>query len=259
MCGLSKRYVFNRVAVDDGYDVVVTGHNLDDEAATLLGNVLRWHDDFLARQRPVLPATGTNQVRKVKPLYRLSEREMAAYCVVRGIDYVVEECPLVDGNTGHELKEILSALERPRPGAKAQFLFGFLDSTPTKWPRTPTTEPELGACDTLRHADHRRRCARSAASASASCRPARPRRCRPAPADASTADARTAAPLATIPEGPPWTPTPRRRPCCPGTDAPLAAGELVVLIDRRGRRYLVELEAGGGVAQPRRAGAARRR
>jgi tRNA-5-methyluridine54 2-sulfurtransferase len=52
---------------------------------------------------------------------------MAAYCVVRGIDYVVEECPLVDGNTGHELKEALGVLERGAPGAKAQFLFGFLD------------------------------------------------------------------------------------------------------------------------------------
>lgn len=33
-------------------------------------------------------------------------------------------------------------------------------------------------------------------------------------------------------------------PVLPGTDEPLAAGELVVLIDRRGRRYLVSLEPG---------------
>jgi len=127
VCGLSKRYAFNRVAVDHGYDVVVTGHNLDDEAATLLGNVLRWQEGFLARQRPVLPATGRNQVRKIKPLYRLSERETAAYCVVRGIDYVVEECPLVDGNTGTELKEVFDLLEHASPGLKAQFLFGFYE------------------------------------------------------------------------------------------------------------------------------------
>jgi tRNA-5-methyluridine54 2-sulfurtransferase len=127
ICGLSKRYLFNREAVRGGYDVIVTGHNLDDEAATLLGNVVRWQDDFLRRQRPALPATGTNQIRKAKPLYRLSEREMAAYCVVRGIEYVVEECPLVEGNTGMELKEALNVLERHAPGTKAQFLFGFLD------------------------------------------------------------------------------------------------------------------------------------
>ena len=31
-------------------------------------------------------------MRKVKPLIRLGEREMAAYCVLQGIDYMVEEC-----------------------------------------------------------------------------------------------------------------------------------------------------------------------
>jgi tRNA-5-methyluridine54 2-sulfurtransferase len=148
VCGLSKRYVFNKVAVDGGYDVMVTGHNLDDEAATLLGNVLRWHDDFLARQRPVLPGNGANQVRKVKPLYRLSEREMAAYCLVRGVDYIVEECPLVDGNTGMEHKELLNQVEATAPGAKAQFLFGFLDRHAEHFAREDDDEVELHACTT---------------------------------------------------------------------------------------------------------------
>ncbi len=139
--------MFNRVAVERGYDVMATGHNLDDEAATLLGNVVRWQDDFLARQRPLLPGTDGLQVRKVKPLYRLSEREMAAYCVVAGIDYVVEECPLVEGNTGHELKEALNLLERTSPGVKAQFLFGFLDREADHWAADEDDDgPALAAC-----------------------------------------------------------------------------------------------------------------
>src|SRR6185503_7222528 len=72
VCGLSKRYVFNRAARDHGYDVIATGHNLDDEAATLLGNTLRWQTDYIARQSPVLPEE-PGLARKVKPLYRLSE------------------------------------------------------------------------------------------------------------------------------------------------------------------------------------------
>ena len=39
-CGLSKRHLFDRAALEGGYDVVVTGHNLDDEAAVLFGNAL---------------------------------------------------------------------------------------------------------------------------------------------------------------------------------------------------------------------------
>ena len=127
ICGLSKRYVFNRVAVRHGYDVMATGHNLDDEAATLLGNVLRWQAPFLARQSPCLPAREGEMTRKVKPLYRLGEREMAAYCVIKGLDYVVEECPLVGGNTALRYKDALNELERASPGTKAAFLFGFLD------------------------------------------------------------------------------------------------------------------------------------
>lgn len=127
VCGLSKRYVFNRVALQHGYDAMATGHNLDDEAAQLLGNVLRWQTPFMARQAPLLPASDGGMAKKVKPLYRLGEREMAAYCVVKGLDYVVEECPMVAGNTVLRYKDALNELERHSPGTKAQFLFGFLD------------------------------------------------------------------------------------------------------------------------------------
>jgi uncharacterized protein (TIGR00269 family) len=126
VCGLSKRYVFNRAARDHGYDVVATGHNLDDEAATLLGNTLRWQTDYIARQFPVLPAE-EGLARKVKPLYRLSELETAAYAFLRGIDYVVEECPLVAGNTQLRYKEAMNQLEAASPGTKAQFFLSYLD------------------------------------------------------------------------------------------------------------------------------------
>jgi len=125
-CGLSKRHVFNQFALDHGYDVVATGHNLDDEAAVLLGNVLHWDLDYLARQHPALPAAA-GFARKVKPLYRLGEREMAAYCVLERIDYQVEECPMAAGNRHIGYKETLNELEARSPGSKAAFLFGFLE------------------------------------------------------------------------------------------------------------------------------------
>jgi tRNA-5-methyluridine54 2-sulfurtransferase len=126
VCGLSKRYVFNRVALEHGFDVVATGHNLDDEAATLLGNTLRWQTEYIARQYPVL-AGEPGLVKKVKPLYRLSELETAAYAFLRGIDYVVEECPLVAGNTQLRYKEAMNRLEAASPGTKTHFFLGYLD------------------------------------------------------------------------------------------------------------------------------------
>ena len=145
-CGLSKRHLFNQAALDGGYDVVATGHNLDDEAAVLFGNVLRWDAEYLGRQYPVLPAA-PGFVRKVKPLVRLSEREMAAYCVIRGIDYIVEECPMAEGNRHLAYKEALNTLEQKSPGAKANFLFSFLERGHERFAGDAETERgELTPC-----------------------------------------------------------------------------------------------------------------
>lgn len=124
-CGMSKRHLFDKAAVDGGYDAVVTGHNLDDEAAVLFGNTLRWEIDYLARQLPVLDARD-GFPKKCKPLVRLTEREMAAYCLVRGIDYVVEECPIAAGNRHLGYKEALNAIEQQSPGSKSAFYLNFL-------------------------------------------------------------------------------------------------------------------------------------
>jgi tRNA-5-methyluridine54 2-sulfurtransferase len=126
-CGLSKRYLMNRAALEHGYAVVATGHNLDDEAATLFNSVLHWQTDALPRQSPALPSTHPKLVRRVKPLYRLSELETAAYAFLRKIDYIVEECPFARGATSLAHKELLNRLEEASPGAKHNFLFGFLD------------------------------------------------------------------------------------------------------------------------------------
>lgn len=126
-CGLSKRYLMNKAALEHGFPVVATGHNLDDEAATLFGSVLHWQADSLARQSPMLPATHPKLVRRVKPLFRLTERETAAYAFLRRIDYIVEECPFSKGATSLLYKEVLNRLEDASPGAKHNFLYGFLD------------------------------------------------------------------------------------------------------------------------------------
>lgn len=125
-CGLSKRYLTNRAALEEGFSVVATGHNLDDEAATLLGSVLQWSAEALARQSPVLPASHPRLVRRVKPFFRISERETAAYAFLRGIDYIVEECPFSRGATSLVYKEVLNRLEETSPGAKASFFTNFL-------------------------------------------------------------------------------------------------------------------------------------
>jgi uncharacterized protein (TIGR00269 family) len=125
VCGLSKRHIMNKAALDGGFDVLATGHNLDDEAAVLFGNTMNWSLGYLARQGPVLEAA-EGLVRKVKPFCRLYERETAAYALLRGIEYIYEECPYAAGATSIYHKELLNQMEAERPGAKLSFYLSFL-------------------------------------------------------------------------------------------------------------------------------------
>ena len=76
---------------------------------------------------PTLPASVDGFARKVKPLYRLTEREIAAYAVINKIDYQVEECPMAKGSKMLLYKEILNRLETESPGTKQRFYWGFLE------------------------------------------------------------------------------------------------------------------------------------
>jgi len=131
-CGTIKRYQFNRAALEHDYDVMATGHNLDDEAARLLGNVLHWQEDYLMKQSPSLPASVEGFAKKVKPLYRLTEREIAAYAVLNRIDYIVEECPMAKGSKMLLYKDVLNRLEMESPGTKQAFYWGFLERQKSK-------------------------------------------------------------------------------------------------------------------------------
>ena len=125
VCGLTKRHVMNQISIYFNYDVLVTGHNLDDEAAVLFGNTLHWDGDLMIRQAPVLPAI-PGFTRKAKPLCRFYEKEMAAYAILSGIDYIYEECPYSIGSTSIYYKQQLNRMEHNNPGEKLRFYLHFL-------------------------------------------------------------------------------------------------------------------------------------
>ena len=115
----------NRFASDGQYDVLVTAHNLDDEAAILLGNTLDWSLEFLARGDPVLPSK-PGFLKKVKPFCRTYEREATAYTILRNIGYMREECPFSIDSKQLYYKKYLNEWEEKRPGTKLRFYLNYL-------------------------------------------------------------------------------------------------------------------------------------
>ena len=125
MCGKIKRYWFNKTALEGGFDAIATGHNLDDEVARLFSNTVRWDAAYLSDQGPMLKSEN-GFVRKVKPLWRLSEFETANYAFLMDIPHHVAVCPYSSGATFTVYKRLWQQLEGVMPGRKLHFYQGFL-------------------------------------------------------------------------------------------------------------------------------------
>ncbi|SIN62578.1 TIGR00269 family protein [Acetomicrobium flavidum] len=126
LCGVTKRYYMNKIARDMGFDVIATGHNLDDQAAALLGNMLFWKMDYLAKGAPYSPPMKAGEFAKAKPMVYCTEKEDTVYCLLRGIAYIERECPYSKGATSLRWKRALFEMEESSPGAKQAFYFGYV-------------------------------------------------------------------------------------------------------------------------------------
>lgn len=125
-CGKIKRYYFNQTAREGGFNVLATGHNLDDEVARLTSNTLRWDRAYLSDQGPLLEDS-EGFTRKVKPFWRVTEFETANYAFLMGIENHYAPCPYSEGASFSALKGLWLDLEEKMPGKKMDFYHGFLE------------------------------------------------------------------------------------------------------------------------------------
>lgn len=144
VCGKIKRYYFDKMAREGGFDALATGHNLDDEVSRLMSNTLRWDQGYLATQSPLMPAAN-GFARKVKPLWRLTEFETANYAFLKGIEHHIAPCPYSAGASFSVLKTWVQKLEQEMPGRKMDFYKGFLERGKAFFAQAPTN-PEFGSC-----------------------------------------------------------------------------------------------------------------
>ena len=120
-CGMIKRYILNREAKD--FNVIVTGHTLDDEAGSLLSSLIFWKE-FINRQWPILEEE-EGLKRKAKPLTFCFEKETKLFCQTLNLPYNAQTCPLRGGPYVF-FKKIIHSLEENMPSSVLNFYKGFL-------------------------------------------------------------------------------------------------------------------------------------
>ena len=123
-CGVFRRHGLNEAALKAGAAAIVTGHNLDDMAQTILMNHLKGDVDRLARLAPhESPQDGL--VPRLIPFRSIPEKEVLLYAVLHNLPVHDEaECPYAVRSNRFEMRDVLVGLEKRHPGTRHALLRG---------------------------------------------------------------------------------------------------------------------------------------
>ncbi|RDL39467.1 Cytoplasmic tRNA 2-thiolation protein 1 [Venustampulla echinocandica] len=116
-CGVFRRQALDRGAKMLGIKHVVTGHNADDVAETILMNLLRGDLPRLARTTSIVTGDATSDVRRSKPLKYAYEKEIVLYAHHKKLDYFSTECLYSPEAFRGSARSLIKNLERVRPTA----------------------------------------------------------------------------------------------------------------------------------------------
>jgi uncharacterized protein (TIGR00269 family) len=118
MCGTFRRRALDLLAESCGANVVATGHNLDDYVQTFLINLFAGDVERIGWTYPEPVEYGLSELRKVKPLMEIYEREIVLYAIHTNIPFQSEECPYKDESIRSAFRNHLNSLEKIHPGIK---------------------------------------------------------------------------------------------------------------------------------------------
>ena len=145
-CGVIKRYLINKMALELGVNKLATGHNLDDIVETLLDHYLQGRVYAMLRLRPLSTAEHPKLVGRIKPLFKMTDREMFFYSELAGLNIRSKSCPFSEASRVRRRKRTLDAVTVSIPKFKHLFLKSHYERILPLLERARAVDVELHDC-----------------------------------------------------------------------------------------------------------------
>jgi len=132
ICGILKRYLLNKKALQLKATKLVTGHNLDDEVQSFMINFIRNNLEASVRLGPISPDTTKKFVPRIKPLYFTEEKDVKTYSKILNFPVLYERCPCSFDSYRRFIGLSLNKLEKTNPKLKLNIINYFLKNKKTQ-------------------------------------------------------------------------------------------------------------------------------
>lgn len=143
-CGVLRRYLLNKYARKLHPAKIATGHNLDDEAETILINLLKNNLSILARLGPSPGLIKDKKfIPRVKPLYFITEDEITKYSKLNKFPVNYEICPCSSESYRRSIVNLLGNIPEK---AKLNLIRNFLKILP-KLKKQYATNKKINYCE----------------------------------------------------------------------------------------------------------------
>jgi cytoplasmic tRNA 2-thiolation protein 1 len=116
-CGVFRRQALDRGAARLGIKHVVTGHNADDVAETVMMNLLRGDLPRLSRGTSIVTDSPATEIKRSKPLKYAYEKEIVLYAHHKKLDYFSTECIYSPEAFRGSARTLIKDLEKIRPSS----------------------------------------------------------------------------------------------------------------------------------------------
>jgi uncharacterized protein (TIGR00269 family) len=151
-CGVLRRKLLNEKSNALKLDKLATGHNLDDEAQGIMMNYIAGDIERLHRLKGT--AEDPDLIKRIKPLFRLPEKEIMLYAILNRLEIATDECPHANENHRTKIRDFINNLEQDQPGIKHAIISGWEKITKTSKPE----KKDLQKCTLCNHPSSRKIC-----------------------------------------------------------------------------------------------------